>query len=355
MASGTGNYRIASDLNKILIVFLILFNVVLMTPTQADADEWIKGVGERTWVDTSHYETRQRWIDTSYWTTQWQNVWVSSGYYYWVDQGHEDWVLAWMVSDPQWGWPAWEDRWWYQYADRRCPHYYGALECYENWTWGLHTHPNPPDNYCQGAGWRSYWTLWHDMGYYAWQDTSHYEWRQVSVLISQGYWEPYQVWVFSGYWTEPLHGTVTITKAPAYAFTNMHWLTDDGQWHSEQDEAAHLDFTVSWQTEKPITSIHEYAIVRRYNRYHSIDRIEILSTNLSVSEASGTVISKAEYEHAGRGTHYFVLVAADGSRCLITCEIPINGFRSLGTNINNAKVPNSMFLRSLQDAGVVTF
>ena len=338
---------------QVFIALVILVCSLVITPVPAQADGWVKGTGDRVWVDTSHYETRQSWIDTSYWVTQWQNVWVSSGYYYWVNQGHEDWVLAWMISDPPWGWPAWEYRWWYQYADRRCPHYYGGLECYENWTWG--GHPHPGNEYCPGAAWRSYWTLWHDYGYYAWQDTSHYEWQPVAVLISQGYWQPYQVWVPSGYWTEPLHGTVTITKAPAYAFTKWHWLTEDGQWHGNQDEPAHLDFTVTWQTDRPIASITEYAMVRRYDRISSIDRVEIGSAMFATPDVRGTFTSRAEYDHAGIGTHYFIVSAIDGSKCVITCTIPINGFRSLNTTSDLNNISNGEFLRSTQDVGSVTF
>jgi hypothetical protein len=177
----------------------------------------------------------------------------------------------------------------------------------------------------------------------------------VNVLISQGYWEPYQVWVPSGYWTEPLHGKVSISKAPAYAFTKWHWLTEDGQWHNDQDEPAHLDFTISWQTDKAVKSIEADTVVHRYDRHASVDHTNLTSMALSPPSAQGEIKTVGRYEHAGMGIHRFILAATDGSKCVITCEIPINGFKSLNSNEMFGIVPNSTFLRSVQDVGCVSF
>jgi hypothetical protein len=340
---------------RCFFVFLATWPTFMWSPQIVQADSWLQGqnVGQRVWIDTSRYETRQRWIDTSHWEKRGQNVWVSSGYSYWVDRSHEDTVIAWMMSDPPWGWPAWGNRWWYQYADQRCPYFYGGLECYANWTWG--GHPHPGNEYCPGASWRSIWFPWHSYGYWAWQDTSHYEWRIVDVWIASGYWQTYQAWVVSGYWAEPLHGSVTISKTPPFVFTGWHWRTYDGQQHSPSDERSHLDLSVTGTFNKPIKSIREYVVVTRTTHRRDHDKIEITTTTYTTPASSITLDTIVEYSHAGTGRHYIILTATDGSTATLFCDIPINGYRTIGTNTANSDLSVSGFERSIQDTGTITF
>ncbi len=356
MRRGYYKQKPAGNIVRVFVVIIfVAITSLLVYSGYADADDWLKGnnLGQQVWVDTSHYETHQRWIDTSHWEQRGQNVWVSSGYYFWIDNSHEDTVIAWMISDPPWGWPAWGDRWWYQYADQRCPLYYGGLECYANWTWGGHAHRS--DDYCPGAGWRSIWWVWHDYGYWAWQDTSHYEWRIVNVWVASGYWEDYQAWIKEGHWAEPLHGNVNVTKTPPYVFTRWHYLTGDGEQQTARDELAHLTLAVTGTFNKPIATVHEYVIVERTNDARDHDQIEIVSRSLLIPSVSVSLKNKVYYPHAGLGRHYFVFTSTDGSTASLFCDIPINGYRTINSSILNSDIHNQEFSRSLQDTGTLSF
>ncbi len=335
--------------------FALVFAIFFALCGQARGDAWLTGnsLGQQVWIDTSHYVSQQRWIDTSHWEQRGQYTWVSTGYCYWIDNSHEDTVIAWMVSDPTWGWPAWGGRWWYQYADRRCPQYYGGLECYSNWTWGAHSHHQ--DTYCPGAGWRSIWWVRHDYGYWGWQDTSHYEWQIINVWIGSGYWENYQAWIVEGHWAEPLHGTVKVSKAPPFVFTRWHFMTSDGEQHTSQDEQAHLTLAVTGSFSKPIASVNEYAIVQRTNTGRDLDQIKIVSRSLQNPSTLVSLKNKVYYPHAGSGRHYFVFTASDGSTASLYCDIPINGYRSINNSEATENLPSIPFARSLQDVGEIEF
>jgi hypothetical protein len=210
-----------------------------------------------------------------------------------------------------------------------------------------------------GYGWIACWSWgsWEAVWYQAWYwvDTSHYEWLPQNVFVPSGYWEDYLAWISSGYYLDPLHGTVTVTKEPAYVFTRWHWLTPDGRRQSEASDRAHADMTLSWQTDRPVAAIREYVDVRRDDETGAVDRILICNIRLDPPEQIGSRPARVEYEHAGLGTHYFILTATDGTTAVIYCEIPINGYRSVNTGEETRNENRNGFARSAQDTGSITF
>lgn len=339
----------------VLIVTLAttFLSLLLMSPI-ATADDWVKSHnnGQPVWVDTSHWETRNRWVDTSHWETRWGWQWISAGYWHWESTGHDDFYYCYMENWPPFyglrgyyiGW--WQEAWY-------CCWDWGWYPMRFAYSWGYHEHRS--EILCPGAGWSASWYQWHDKSYWAWIDTSHWEWGAYAAWVSSGYWQSYSAWVQSGYWQDPLHGTVAIRKEPAYVFTRWHWLTYDSLQHSSDDEKAHLDVTIEWQTDRPVSSIYEYVDVQRTDQASSTDRVTVTTTRIATPVDRGTLTTRVEYDHAGLGAHYFILTATDGSSATVYCDIPINGFRSLNVDSAGALLTRPGFSRSIQDSGSVVF
>ncbi|MFZ3063178.1 MAG: hypothetical protein WA148_05515, partial [Actinomycetota bacterium] len=310
---------------KVGVLALFVSVVALLIPglntPLAFADDWIKvkPPGERIWVDDSHWETRGRW--EKYTWTEWWEGWVRDiewydevvwDWYwdqYWVDTSHWEYYSGWRwVSSGYWDYSVggllWtsgaidygEDPWYTQpdYDVWTSPQQawdgIWYVINYYAWHWEQHFKTPPYRIVHYWGGSDGYAVNWY------WVDTSHYEFYQGWQWVSSGYWQPYQhwyqkvvrkwrviekwvrwlvphseyrwvteqVWVPGGYWSEPLHGTVTISKLPQYVFTKWHYLTNDGRRHSVQDEPAHSDIIISWQANKPVSSIKVYADVQRH-------------------------------------------------------------------------------------------
>ncbi len=328
---------------RLAVLLIASLLIVVFVSSTVYGDEWVKArPGEPTWVDTSHWEARTRWVDTSHWETHWGWFWVSSGYwnYYWAwYRGAEIWSDSGFNTCPYpgyYGWPYSEDRgsvvfyWWVDY---------------DYW----------PSWHSWIADWAAaeYYKVWYQEWY--WVDTSRWEWQPYSAWVSSGYWQDYQEWVISGYWVGPLHGTLGINKEPPYVFTKWHWLTDDGRGHSPDDERAHLDITITWQTDRPVASIVEYVEVARNDTESSKDRINVVDHIVSTPSLNGTLTTTVEYDHSGLATHYFVLTGSDHSKAIIYCEIPVNGFTGINTGYEYRDIEQDRFIRSEKDSGSVVF
>lgn len=331
-----------------------MFSFLTSSTGQVLADDWVKcfNPGQRTWIDTSHWETCTRWIDTSHWETQWAWQWVSSGYWAWITTGHNDFYYATMNCwPPYWGVSGYTITWWQE-----------AWYCCWDWgwgpmrfayAWGYHNHRS--NVYCPGASWVGAWWQWHDKSYWTWVDTSYWAWAPYSTWVASGYWETYQEWVAGGYWADPLQATVTITKSPPYVFTRWHYLTSDGRRQSSDSEPAHLDLSIAFSANKPIQSYRVYAIVRRQDANESQYTVELASQQFMNPQPIRRISARGEYDYGGQSTHYVQITAVDGATAIVYFEIPINSYRGININENGQNIPSQPFARSLQDIGVVTF
>lgn len=333
------------------VVFIVWMPVI---ESHCLADEWVKGpaMNGPSWVDTSRYETRIRWVDTSYWETQWGWQWIPSGYWTYVSAGHEDFYFADMKSWPPWTGAPGYTVWWWQEAWYCCWDW-GWYPMRFAYRWGEHSHGSK--YLCPGYAWIGAWWTWHDKSYWAWIDTSHWFWAPYSVWVASGYWEQYQAWIPSGYWQEPLHGTASVSKDPPYVFTKWRWLTTDGLRQSTEDERAHLDLTIEWQTDRPVAEIREYADLQREDSNHTIDRLNITTNRLATPTDRGTLKTRVEYDYAGLARHYYVLTSSDGASVTLYCDIPINGYRAISIAQSPDLGPVQSFERSTQDTGTVSF
>jgi hypothetical protein len=336
------------------LLFVIAPGVLVSGSKTASADDWVRGknLGDRTWVDTSHWETGSRWVDTSHWETNWGWSWISSGYWALVESGHNDYYYATMECWPTyWGVSGYSITWWQE-----------AWYCCWDWnwypmryaySWGYHDHRS--NIYCPGAGWVGAWWQWHDKSYWSWVDTSYWAWVPQSVWVVSGYWETYQQWVASGYYAEPLQATITVSKSPAYVFTRWHYLTNNGRRHSAGDEQAHLDLTVTFTANKPISAYRVYANVERQDIDGMHYSLSLKSGTYAVPLPSGTITARGEYDYGGLGTHFVQITATDGSTATVYFDIPINSFRGVNINETRQTTPGLPFSRSLQDTGTISF
>lgn len=417
---------------RLFLILLILLILLTINAPLVNADNWVKAqpVEGGTLIEGGHWEehtTRElktwtEWVSgwyrfweqvtRTYWAWYWDQYWVDTSHYEWVSDGYWDYCWDWYLDGAKWQDNGWE------FVDYPGQWYYSAWEdwgdtifVYNTWYWYWNDWKSWVMEWAAGE----YWKVWYQNWY--WVDWSGWKW------ISSGYWQPYQhwyiytvttmdwvyrwyegwyeffefvdvtrqVWVPENYYIEPLQGTVSISKLPKYVFTQWHYLTFDGRKHSESDDYAHSDIAITWSTNKPIKDIEVYADVQRY-KGKGTEKIPIASTSLVSPTASGTITVRAEYPHAGIGTHYVVLKtdkekgyldpgpppAPTGNEeedrrrerewrqkfrqeiwkvfaVTIYFDIPVNGFA--GINIDNANklLLQDQFLRSLQDAGIVTF
>ncbi len=346
----------SSQRKALLLVLLCSFAhcFLISNVGSASADDWVKcqNAGQRTWVDTSHWETRARWIDTSHWETRWGWLWVSSGYWAWINSGHDDFYYATMNCwPPYWGQPGYTITWWQEAW--YCCWDWGWGPMHFAYAWGYHDHRS--DVYCPGAGWVASWWQWHDKSYWTWIDTSYWAWTPYAAWVASGYWDTYQEWVAGGYWADPLQATVSIAKSPPYVFTRWHYLTSDGRRQTSNDEPAHLDLSVAFSANKPIRSYRVYAIVKRQVYQESNYTVTLTRGEFANPQPSNKVTARGEYDYGGVGTHYVQITATDGSTATVYFEIPINSFRSVNINESSQNTPGKPFSRSLQDTGTINF
>jgi len=204
---------------------------------------------------------------------------------------------------------------------------------------------------------REYYSEWVNSGY--WQpyvayrliDQSHWEtrtdkhWVDTSYKVEQGYWEEYKSgewvdtshyenvkkWVTDGYFTEPIHGEVTVEKNPKYIFT---------KWHKDsQGNDCCMDIRVSWKLFNPetgmldsINKIDRLFIYEEVCRYKDkgTDLVEIFN-NQVLESSQGFVEATAKFDFAG-GTEsilHIYLFATSGASAHVYFSNPINGYRSI--------------------------
>lgn len=336
-------------MRKFILCTILVMLIFVWTCPPGLTDDWVKvRPGERTWVDTSHYEWLRRWVDTSHWELWWGWFWVSSGYwaYYW------DWYVDGLIwLDNGWDIVPYVGYYGWPYSEWRGDRIFYWWVNYEWWNVGSPGRPR----YRWVAVWAAaeYWIAWYRVWY--WVNTSHWEWRPYWAWVGSGYWEQYLAWITSGYWAEPLHGTVTVKKEPPYVFTRWHFLTSDGRQHSSSDERAHLNLTLTFTCDRPIKSYEVYADVERYDKDKTRHRTSLEQGTIIPSSPNGTIQAKGEYEYAGAGTHYLVLTGEDGSRAVVYFDIPVNGFTGINIDKNGTVLPAEEFTKSLQDSGTVSF
>lgn len=335
----------------LVIVFLVLFlwTTPIFFRSRVNAGEWLKTDSQsQTWVDTSHWEDVLEWVDTSHWETRSEEVWVESGYWDWVSDYYWAYTLTLIRTDSGIEYVSSEGQigWSYNREAANRIYVFNVQYIYES-----------------PGRWRAVWDAqiyeknwymeWYSKPY--WVDTSHWELQEKPVWVSSGNWETRKKWVESGYWAEPLHGTITVQKTPSFVFTKWHWLTQDGNWHSYIDERAHVRITISWTCEKPVDGTSHYAEVTRNDDLGSVDRILIATHVFPDGEASGEMQTVTEYEHAGNAKHTFELHALDGSVTKVYFEIPVNGFNGVNTGENSIDSDENEFLRSTRDRETISF
>ncbi len=315
----------------------------------AYAGEWVTTATQsQNWVDTSHWEDTTEWVDTSHWETHMEDVWVESGYWNWVSDYYwtyslkllrSDIYVVYVSTEGQLGWPYVRES-----GDR--VYTFDVVYIFE-----------APARYRAEVNAAIYEKVWYQEWYSTpvWVDTSHWEQQQRSVWIESGNWESRKKWVESGYWAEPLHGTITVQKTPSYVFTKWHWLTPDGMWHAYINERAHVRIIVSWNAEKPVDRTSHYAELARSDDLGSIDRITIASHDFLDGEMTGEMNTVTEYEHAGTAKHTFEFHAVDGSVAKICFEIPVNGFNGANVDENMIDQAESAFTRSVKDRETIVF
>lgn len=208
-------------------------------------------------------------------------------------------------------------------------------------------------------------TKWVSSGYweaytaYKLIDTSHWEtrtgkhWVDTSYRVESGYWQEYtekqwvdtshyeyrDVWVNSGFYTEPLHGKITIQKDPKYIFTKWHkdengseckmylkisWeIFDNNQ--NENQKSNQIDVQVS----KKISKIYVYQETYRYKN-NPVDKNDLYLKNIVPSQ-SGFVEFFSFFNYAGdqRSTCHIYLFTEDNQAIHAYFSNPINGFKSV--------------------------
>jgi hypothetical protein len=181
-------------------------------------EQYISGY-EQVWVEEGHWETRDRWVDTSHWS-DWQyagsssrqvskseyNSWPTGTRYYSYDYAHGGYTVKrayWKSSSPiysykyvyryyeyhrnrKW-WGGWGD--WYYYTSG-----YKTFDSYKG------------SSFTTGGSWYQSWKRYYyyrysyryvsGYNYYVGYREYHRDW------ISEGHYEPYQVWVDTSHWED---------------------------------------------------------------------------------------------------------------------------------------------------------
>jgi hypothetical protein len=202
---------------------------------------------------------------------------------------------------------------------------------------------------------------WQPYTAYKTIDTSHWEtrtgrhWVDTSYTVNSGYWENYtekqwvdtghyedrRVWVSSGYYTEPLHGKVTVQKSPEYVFTKWH---KDGS-----GKECGMELKVTWEIdnselpegepEKKISKVYIYQETVRYKDRGNTTTV-IKDSHMGPS-ASGQIESFSLFDYAGSDESilHIYLYALSGEVVHVYFSSPVNGFKSI--NIKYSGTSNS--------------
>ncbi|MGI1691685.1 hypothetical protein [Thermoanaerobacter uzonensis] len=229
-------------MNKLKALFLFALIFIFTANAPAYAGDWVKlnSSGTKVWVDTSHWETKQRWVTSGYWTTQrvwvpeqghwekywvdtshWETgqVWVQSGYWdtrqVWVDTSHYETRQVWVDTSHYETRRVWVDtsHWEYRKVWVDTSHWEYRKVWVESGYWKKITKKawkpfNTSKNGWGFVDWKSgYWEIQEE---WVWVDTSHFEiqkvwvkdgyWNMEKIWVKDGYWKTEKVWVKSGYW-----------------------------------------------------------------------------------------------------------------------------------------------------------
>jgi len=202
--------------------------------------------------------------------------------------------------------------------------------------------------------------VWISSGY--WQaytayrqvDTSHWEtrterhWVDTSYKVERGYWEEYSesqwvdtshyeysnIFVSSGYRSEPVHGKITVEKSPEYVFTRWH-KGDDG-------ENCGMELKISWEIDNSgllpeqdpqrIKKVYVYQDTERFKGLGS-ERTCLYDNTISPVE-SGSVSIFSEFDYAGNEESlcHIYLFTEEGQSVHAFFSNPVNGFISININ-----------------------
>jgi hypothetical protein len=267
-------------MNKFKALFLFALIFIFIANTPAYAGDWVKlnSDGTKVWVDTSHWETKQRWITSGYWTTQ--QVWVpEQGHYerYWVDtsrwearqvlaqSGYWDTKKVWVDTSHYETRQVWVDT--SHYETRKVwvdtSHWEYRKVWVESGYWKTEKvwvpekgHWEPPVSPYGFVDWKTrHWVVdvpahWEYKK--VWVDTSHWEvqkvwvqdgyWKTEKVWVKSGYWKTEKVWVQSGYWK-----TERVWVDTSHYETKQVWV-QDGYWTQKWvvDTPAHHETRQVW-------------------------------------------------------------------------------------------------------------
>ncbi|MHB1347729.1 MAG: hypothetical protein ACYCXK_09585 [Candidatus Humimicrobiaceae bacterium] len=307
--------------------------------------------------------TSYNWITSGYWTTYAYIVWISSGYF------REEKYGYWKIIE-EYGWSI----------NRQYPvigsagHAQWVTYSLYRWVDTSHYETRYSSRWTDTSHWESTYhntSHWEQRQSTEWIDTSHYEKRQRSVwkgastyineghwetrsgshwvntsyVVSQGNWESYttntwvdtsfnetkKVWINSGYFADPMHGTVIVEKYPKYIFT---------RWHKDSiGEEASMSLEISWKVDnslinteedkRKISRVYVYEDVVRYDN-KGIEKVIIYESNIASLE-EGSIDAKVKFDYAGNEESllHVYLYAENGEAGHIFFINPVNGFRSI--------------------------
>ena len=241
-------------MNKLKALFLFALIFIFTATTSAYAGGWVKlnSSSTKVWVDTSHWETRQKWVTSGYWTTQqvwvpeqghwekywvdtsrWETrqVWVQSGYWdtrqVWVDTSHYETRKVWVDTSHWETRKVWVDTSHWEYRKVWVESGYWKTEKVWVPEKGHWEPPVPPYGF---VDWKTrHWVVdvpahWEYKR--VWVDTSHFEIQK--VWVKDGYWKTEKVWVKSGYWK-----TEKVWVQSGYWKTERVWV-DTSHWEAQR-------------------------------------------------------------------------------------------------------------------------
>ena len=192
---------------------------------------------------------------------------------------------------------------------------------------------------------------WQYYTAYKYVDNSHWEtrtgryWVDTSYTVNSGHWENVterrwvdtsyykdsMVWVNSGFYTEPIHGWISVKKDPLYVFTRWH---KDGS-----GKECGMDLEVSWKIdnsllepgEKPaeFSRAYIYEEVKRYAE-QGTEKVIIYNDDIKAA-AEGSISTTAGFDYAGSSESilHIYLYTQGGQSVHAYFSNPINGYRSI--------------------------
>lgn len=331
---------------------------------------------------------RQRWVDTSH--TINQGYYKTGEYRVWVEEKSMQSYVAKRYIDTS----HWETR--YRYVDEIVPVNFTVINGTDSYGWSVYSFAAQARgmqqvtynggrymaavyviDYRPARGGRIYATkylflykfvmvqqsysvmvssgYWEDYIVRYLADTSHWEtrtgryWIDTSYRVTGGYWEGYQekewvdisryepenFWVSDGYYEEPIHGKVTVTKDPQYVFTKWH--KDNG------GSECGMNLKITWEIDaagllpghvpKKIVSAYVFEDVSRY-KDKGIDKVAIYNGNVSPA-AEGSVNTFTFFSFAGNENSVLhIFLHAEGGQVVhIYFSNPVNGFRSINIDL----------------------